>query len=253
MPSHDSFEKFVADAISQPFSGWDFSYLKGRWQSGSLPWDYRSIVSERKAQAAAMLDFGTGGGEFLASLEPFPAVTWAAEGYPPNIEVARKRLAPLGVQVVGLVGGDSPLPFMDGTFDLVIDRHEGYRAREIFRLLRPGGRFVTQQVGGENCLEINRALQETPSAPYSFWTMDYEVTRLLAAGFQIEQARQAFPPLAFYDIGALVFYLKVVPWQIEDFSVDRYHANLLRIHQTIEKQGQFVVPEHRILIEAVRI
>jgi SAM-dependent methyltransferase len=254
MTAEENFERLVAGAMTQEFSGWDFSYLNGRWQSSSLPWDYRAIVTPLMAHASSMLDIGTGGGEFLASLAPFPPVTWAWEGYPPNIEVARRRLEPLGVQVAGVANGENPqLPFDNETFDLIIDRHEGYRASEVFRIMRPGGRFVTQQVGGQNCLAINRVLQEVPSAPYTFWTLEYELAQLRDAGFQIEQAREVFPPLAFFDIGALVFYLKVVPWQVEDFSVDRYRDKLLQIHHLIEDQRKFVVSEHRILVEAVRI
>jgi SAM-dependent methyltransferase len=254
MNSIETFERLVAEALAQEFEGWNFKYLNGRWQAGSLPWDYRAAVLEAKKQAAAMLDIGTGGGEFLASLAPFPAITWAAEGYPPNIAVARRRLSPLGVQVAEMGSGDQPwLPFSDQTFDLVIDRHEGYRASEVFRVLKPGGHYISQQVGGENCMGINRALQAVPSAPYQFWTMAYEVDHLNQAGFKIEHAEEAFPPLAFYDIGALVFYLKIITWQIEDFSVERYRNQLLDIHRHIEAKGEFVVLEHRIFVKAMRV
>src|SRR5205814_1935568 len=39
----------------------------------------------------------------------------------------------------------SMLPFRDGTFDAVIDRHSSYWPEEVHRVLRPGGRFLTQQ------------------------------------------------------------------------------------------------------------
>jgi SAM-dependent methyltransferase len=180
-------------------------------------------------------------------------VTWATEGYPPNIEVARRRLEPLGVRVAAVGEDASGLPFDDQTFDLVIDRHEGYRAREMYRVLKPGGRLITQQVGGENCMGINRALQEIPAAPYQFWTLAYELDRLKEVGFAVEEAREAFPSLAFYDIGALVFYLKIVIWQVEDFTVERYQDKLYQIHESIKRDGAFVVSEHRTLIRAVRI
>lgn len=239
--------------MAQPFQGWDFSYLEGRWQSSSVPWDYRGLVMDRAAQAHTMLDVGTGGGEFLSALLPLPPRTLATEAYGPNVRVAHRRLSPLGVPVVQLDDKEGNLlPFANTVFDLVIDRHEGYRASEIFRILRPGGRFLTQQVGGENCMDINRALQEAPSAPYQFWTHAYELDQLRAAGFTILQEAEAFPPLIFRDIGALVFYLKVVPWQVEDFSIERYREKLLQIHYNIEKFGPMVVREHRTLVEAVR-
>jgi SAM-dependent methyltransferase len=115
-----------------------------------LPWDYGGIVRTRMQAANSLLDLGTGGGEFLASLAPFPANAWTTEGYPPDVSVARKHLEPTGGQVVDVSDIDGGLPFEADSFDLVIDRHTGYEPREVHRVLRMGGRFLTQQVGGEN-------------------------------------------------------------------------------------------------------
>ena len=35
----------------------------------------------------------------------------------------------------------------DSSFDLVINRHEIFGAKEVFRALKPGGLFLTHQVG----------------------------------------------------------------------------------------------------------
>lgn len=32
------------EAEEESFQGWDFSKLDGRWQSESLPWDYRASL-----------------------------------------------------------------------------------------------------------------------------------------------------------------------------------------------------------------
>ncbi len=54
--------------------GWDFSYLSRteRMTSEPLPWSYGSLVIAAMAGAGSMLDMGTGGGEFLSALRPFP-------------------------------------------------------------------------------------------------------------------------------------------------------------------------------------
>ena len=36
------------------------------------------------------------------------------------------------------------MPFADGQFDIVINRHGNYNANEIFRILKPNGLFITQ-------------------------------------------------------------------------------------------------------------
>jgi SAM-dependent methyltransferase len=145
LDSRRSFEIYLRDA-ERLFSGWDFSYISASRRMTSSPgaWSYASIILPLVRTAQALLDMGTGGGEFLASLQPLPSRTVATEGYPPNILVARNRLEPLGV-TVWPVGDDDRLPLDDASFDLVINRHESYDAREVLRVLRPGGTFVTQQ------------------------------------------------------------------------------------------------------------
>lgn len=243
------FEHLIHEALDQDFSGWDWSYLDGRMVESPLGWDYRQIVFERLRAVQSLLDIGTGGGEFLAALQPFPPQTFATESYPPNIVVAQRTLEPLGVKVIG-VREEDPLPFDDNSLELVINRHAGCAAAEIYRVLKPGGSFITQQVGGENHIQINELLQEKPDFIYAYWTLDYALQELLQGGFQVIDQREEKPETAFLDIGALVFYLKVISWQVADFSVEKYADKLAVIHDQIQQQGKFVVKSHRFLIEA---
>jgi hypothetical protein len=75
-----AFEELVDEALTAPFSGWDFSWLAARSRAAALPWSYRRVVAGRAAAAGAMLDMGTGGGERLSRLSPRPRWprTWAA-------------------------------------------------------------------------------------------------------------------------------------------------------------------------------
>ena len=50
------------------FEGWDFSYLENRWEDEGLPWDYKDILKRYLNLDFKLLDMGTGGGEFLLSL-----------------------------------------------------------------------------------------------------------------------------------------------------------------------------------------
>jgi len=90
-----SIEDLVAEAESQSFSGWDFTYLKGRFDEGKPSWDYSQNVKSAMIGVERMLDIGTGGGEVLASLQPLPSNTYATETWTPNVEVARIPLEPL--------------------------------------------------------------------------------------------------------------------------------------------------------------
>ncbi len=262
--SNKPFEELIAEAERQPFAGWDFSYLKDRMVEAPLSWDYLTEVRERLKGVSALVDLGTGGGEMLSQLAPFPPRTFATEEYAPNASIAAKRLHPLRAQVVryeapteNYVAPGAPrpnkpdLPFCDRAFDLVIDRHEAYLSSEVFRILRPGGRFITQQCGGTNFLELNDLLGiARPS--YQPWCLEAAKAQLQEAGFERVSGREQFHTTLFRDVGAVVYYLRTVPWQVADFTSSKHLESLRGIHRQIETVGPLTIRAHHFQVEAVK-
>ncbi|WP_433202522.1 methyltransferase domain-containing protein [Dactylosporangium sp. CS-047395] len=236
------YERLVTEASEVPLRGWDFSWLEGRATGSDPSWSYPDLA--RAHLRAALLDIDTGGGELLASLHP-PRGTIATEGYAPNVAVARERLAPLGVEVRH--APDVTLPLEDACVDLVLDRHGRLDAAEVARVLRPGGELLTQQVGSADCAELNAALGAPPAYARP-WTAEIAARALTAAGLRVTDVREEFPPLAFADVGAVVYQLRAVPWQVRDFTVARYADALERLHA----RGGITVRAHRFLIHARR-
>ena len=249
LSNNELFDYLICEA-NEKFEGWDFSYLEstGRMQEFPLSWNYRNKVNTRIFGASSLLDMGTGGGEFLSSLSPLPKHTCATEGYEPNIAIAKKRLEPLGVKVYR-VDDDESLPFNDETFDLIINRHESYSAQEVKRILKKQGTFITQQVGGLNDKEINELLG-APKSQYYNWNLDTAVNDLNEVGLKISEQKEDIVKTRFYDIGAIVFYLKAVPWQIPDFTVEKYFERLKGIDNVIQKEGYIDFTCHRFFIIA---
>ena len=78
--------------------GWDFSHIHDRYEEEEdLPWNYKQIIDENRVDSMELLDFDTGGGEFLRSLGHPYGKTAATEGYAPNVELCMKELLPLGI------------------------------------------------------------------------------------------------------------------------------------------------------------
>ncbi|MFE6779263.1 class I SAM-dependent methyltransferase [Streptomyces sp. NPDC057702] len=245
------YEELIAEGLTTPFEGWDFGVFQGRYAEKSdadLPWSYPELVRALLPGAGALLDLGTGGGEVLASLAPLPARTAATEGFAPNVPVARKRLEPLGIEVAE-VGDDDQLPFADASFDLVISRHESYDPAEIRRVLRPGGTFVTQQVGGGDLAEINAALGAPPHG-YADWDLRSAADELTSAGFTVTWQDEARLPAAFHDVGALVLFLRITPWHVPDFTVERYDAPLRALHAALSAGEPLPARCHRFALVA---
>ena len=251
MKEKSLFEFYIKNT-KENFSGWDFSYLTktDRLMSSPLSFSYMAEVNKYiyKNEVETMLDMGTGGGEFLAKFINYPPETYATEGYEPNIPIAKKRLKPLGIDVVRV--DNDQLDFEDNFFDLVINRHESYLAEEIKRVLNKSGIFITQQVGSENCLDINRALNTKEDMGLGDWYLKNAVQNLKDIGFEIIDSYQEYPDLRFYDIGALIYYLKAVPWQVSGFSIEKYKEELKAIHHSILKNNYFEVKEHRFFLIA---
>lgn len=245
----ERFDRLVAEALAAGFSGWDFSWLDGRMIQCEPPWDYPGLIQSHFSGASSMLDMGTGGGELLASLGPLPPNTHATEAYPPNQQLARERLSPLGVEVHN-IDNENPLPFPDSRFDLVINRHESFNPTELARILKPNGLFITQQVGGLDNLELNQVLEDKLSFPFTDWSLAKALTGLYEAGFFVDRAEKAALRSIFKDIGAVVYYLQVIVWQVVGFDPETYRDRLAVIHNIIEQEGQFVATAHRFLILA---
>lgn len=239
----------IDEAWNAPFSGWDFSWLEGKRTEAAPAWDYLALARERMRGVTSMLDMDTGGGEILSSLAPFPPDTRATESWDKNIPVARARLEPLGIRVFSFTENHN-LPFEDSAFDLALNRHGSYDPLELRRILKPGGILLTQQVGGQNQMCINQLLQDEYKFEYSFWTPAYAVALLEAAGFEIQQVREDFPEDNFFTLGALVYNLKVIHWQVEGFTPQGYLDKLYAIYTIIQQNGKLVTHEHRFLIEA---
>ena len=243
------FERLVAQAEERDFSGWDFSWIAGRLRADPLPWSYENRVREAMSASHALLDMGTGGGERLANMAPLPPQSFATEAYHPNISIARARLEPLGVAVVP-VDDHSGLPLCNSQFDTVLNRHETFVASEVARVLKPGGRFITQQVGEKNNAELNEWLGGE-SEDFGV-TVEQSQSQLIRAGLKILDSRESFSPTTFFDIGAIVFYLRMVSWQVKGFTVNGYRDRLVNIHNHIQRYGGFEVTSHRFLIEALK-
>jgi SAM-dependent methyltransferase len=249
MANRLNFDQLILEAQTLSFLGWDFSVIGDRWKTSEPSWDYPHLARMYSRGIQSMIDLDTGGGELFSALAPFPPRTWATESYPPNIPVAKARLEPLGVQVISDYT-DAAIPLPDSSLDLVLDRHGSYAEAELMRLLKPGGIFLTEQVGGQNCIQINQVLQDKVEFQYAYWTKDLITDQLLAAGFELLSIQEEFPPGEFTDIGALVFYLRIIPWQVADFSVEKYHDRLYALHQDMLTHGPLRVYDHRILVEA---
>jgi hypothetical protein len=70
-----------------------------------------------------------------------------------------------------------------------------------------------------------------------------------AHGLEIVDLREESLRVEFYDIGAVVYFLRKVIWTVPGFTVDRYRRRLAQLHDQISAEGRFVSHAQRFLIE----
>jgi len=242
-------KQWLEEEAAAHIRGWDFSYIDERYsEEEDLPWDYREIINRHLKPEHKLLDIDTGGGEFLLLLGHPPTNTAATEGYAPNAQLCREKFAPLGVDFREASGGK--LPFADGEFDIIINRHGDFDAQEIFRCLKRGGMFITQQVGAENDRELVELLLPGTEMPFPDQYLKLAEEKFCAAGFEILDAREAFRPIRFYDVGALTWFARIIQWEFPGFSVERCLERLYEAQRILEENGCIEGTMHRFLLVA---
>jgi SAM-dependent methyltransferase len=245
-----TFDDLLTEAASAPVEGWDFSWLNGRGTEERPSWGYQRLMSRRLADASAAVDLQTGGGEVLAGAGKFPPTMAATESWPPNAALATRLLHPRGVVVVA-VADHPPLPFADEAFDLVTSRHpDPVWWTEIARLLRPGGTYFAQHIGPATLIELTEFFLGPMPEKGAEYQPDVQRAQAQAAGLHVVDVRMERLRMEFFDVGAVIYFLRKVIWTVPGFTVERHHNRLGELHDRIEAQGPFITHSTRVLFEA---
>ncbi|MFZ4895985.1 class I SAM-dependent methyltransferase [Plantibacter sp. Mn2098] len=230
-----------------PRSGWDFSRMSVR--RAPAPWEYTDVVSAQLASGDHVLDVGTGGGERFVELLAGRGVGFGlgVDIDAAMIDVARENGR--GLEHLSFRQSSHLLEHVSESFDVVVNRHAPFSLDAIVHRLRPGGRFITQQVGERNMLNVKVALgQELPAAP---------VARDLFAdaGFAAVEIREYDVEYVVRDAASLVFWLGALDLLHADVAgaaaladVDVFNGIL---SGNVTDAG-FVTNEHRYLVIATR-
>ncbi|QRP44869.1 methyltransferase domain-containing protein [Amycolatopsis sp. FDAARGOS 1241] len=245
-----SFDDLVTEAATVSVAGWDFSWLDGRATEQRPSWGYQHLIGERLARAESAVDIQTGGGEVLAGVPVLPPLTVATESWPPNLAKASTLLHPRGATVVADTD-EPPLPFRTGSFELIVSRHPGKAWwAEIARVLRPGGTYLSQQVGPASVFElVEHFLGPQPAEVRESRHPDHARADAERAGLEVVDLRFEKLHTEFFDVGAVIYFLRKVIWLVPGFTVEAYLPQLRALHEQL-RRGPFAATTTRFLIEA---
>ena len=221
----------LADAVrhAQAIVGWDWSRLRTR--RDPEPWSYIDVLREHVTAETSALDIGTGGGEVFSEVaRPTDvALDFSLE----MLAVAKTNLP------CPLVAGDGhALPFRPRSFEVVCERHVGVDPAQVLRVLRPGGVFVTQQVGGQICRSIFDAFGWESNGEFwrrhaaeegrTYWNVDAMAKAYAAAGCEIVRRDESDVAYEFLDEDSLALWLTNAPLP-EVVDADQHRDVLARV------------------------
>lgn len=227
-------------------NGWDFSRM--HTSHPATPWEYLSVVRGHLRTTDTVIDIGTGGGERLLELSTDARQLLGVDPDPEMITRARELAADKGITSVHFETGTGAEILEQ--FDVVIDRHAPFETQVVHRLLRPGGRFVTQQVGEHNMRNVREAFQleanaSAPIGPEMF----------VQTGFIIKRFDEYDVDYVIRDMDSLVFWLQALDETHSDFGgfdSEKDADAINRLLSTSLTADGVVTNEHRYLLVAAK-
>ena len=244
------FDELVHEAEVAPIEGWDFAWLDGRAIEDRPSWHYFDKVAERATTARSLLEIEAGVGAMIGALSVLPSLAVATEGFAPSVALAAPRLQARGVHLVVTSQTHAGLPLAGETFELVISRHpiEPWWV-EIERVLEPGGWYFAQHVGPHSLRSLSEFLMG-PRPETSKRHPNVEQRAAQEAGLVVHTMEVEHPRTVFFDVGAVVYFLRLVPWIVPGFTVPRYRDALRELHGVIQRDGRFETTASRMLVNA---
>ena len=70
------------------------------------------------------------------------------------------------------------------------------------------------------------------------------------SGLVLTQAEEWRGEMGFRDVGAIVYFIKAIPWQVPDFDIDKDIHCLEKLHHKLENGERLVYTQIRYLFRA---
>lgn len=219
-------------------TGIDRNRVKKSFSSQADKYDSLAIVQRRVAERflelfireenppASILDVGSGTGRLVESLHNLAPSAFAV-----GIDLAHGMTRSAagrfgaGVNVAFVCGDGEYLPFMDGSFDMIVStstyqwlKPADRAFTEARRVLKPGGKFCFALFGEETLAELRGAyrsalLRQSAAAAdrsHNFATRDETLAALAAAGFNDCSVTREFEVEMHANVPALLRSLKAI-------------------------------------------
>lgn len=188
----------------------------------------------------AMITFD--GGEYVSSFEHLPPITYVVEA---KDDEAEKKLADYSVKVTKLTS-EGKLPFKDERLDVVVNELSNYDKYDLYRVVKPGGYIVVNQMGSDNYKELINIF--LPFKLHGRWDRESGCQTLSDIGLEIVDSVEEHGYIRFDTLASFVQFMKGITKG--DVSQDRFMNFYSQVLKQIKEKNYFELTTHRFMVIA---
>ena len=182
------------------------------------------------------------GGKFALTLDNLPPITYLVD----LNKLAHNYHFEDKVKITSLTA-DGQMPFKEEKLDVVISAMANYDKYEMWRILKPGGRLIVEQLGTDNYKEIMHSF--IPFRIKGQWDLNSAQETLRQIGFEIEESHEDRGFIRFNSIKALVNFTKgIVPAKVE--TAESFMSFYLNASKSIKEKSYFDLTTYRFIVVA---
>lgn len=151
--SNSNIEKEFYNKIGK-IIGWDFSKMKCEIIDNSK-FQYFDEINNNISEDTILLDIGTGGGEKLTNLISNKCLLKIGTDFSKEmIKSAKNNNQNSRIYFLEMDSND--IKFPNSFFDIVTARHTPFNLKEVYRLLKEDGIFISEQIDEDDCKELKQ-------------------------------------------------------------------------------------------------
>ena len=227
--------------------GWDFSQVRAVEEGSRI--DYPKVVKSHLERNKTLLDIGTGGGERLEAFAPKVREAIGIDIDRKMIKTTAENIGKSSLHNVNLILCDSEkMPIAGAHIDIVIDRHAPFNPKEVSRILKLGGTFITQQVSEGDKRNFKEVFQRGQSYGEKSGTLKRRyLTELREASIRITEERTVNTTEYFESMDDVIFLLANTPI-IPDFNFKKEQDKLKKIEEKFKTNKGIRTNSERFLI-----
>lgn len=168
--------------------GWSFDKMKHSVEQDHPYFYYHEVVKHINANTV-MLDIGCGSGEKSSKYFGYAKKVMMLDNEPEMLKKAKENVENFYkgtlIEKFEYVQGnaDESLNFDNDTFDLVVSRHCGANMKEVYRILKKGGVFISEDIDNLDCIEIKKLFNRGQDYPTTVSHKQKIFLECLNAGF----------------------------------------------------------------------